>query len=96
MFRKIYPREKYLSKIRPFFDSDIIKIITGIRRCGKSCIMKGIINELLEKGTDESRILYVPLDKKGFKYIHTPEQLEEKIDSIIIIRIRTLRKHLIL
>ena len=83
MFRKIYPREKYLSKIRPFFDSDIIKIITGIRRCGKSCIMKGIINELLEKGTDESRILYVPLDKKGFKYIHTPEQLEEKIDSMV-------------
>ena len=34
MFAKVYPREKYLSKIRPFFDSDIIKVITGIRRCG--------------------------------------------------------------
>ena len=84
MFRKIYPREKYISKVRPFFDSDIIKIITGIRRCGKSCIMKGIINELLEKGVDETRIIYVPLDKRGFKYIHTPEQLEEKIDSMVL------------
>lgn len=45
MFAKVYPREKYLSKMRPFFDSDIIKVITGIRRCGKSFILKGIINE---------------------------------------------------
>lgn len=52
MFKKIYPREKHIGRIRPFFDSDIIKIITGIRRCGKSCILKGIINELFEKGTE--------------------------------------------
>lgn len=31
-------REKYLSKIRPFYDQDLIKVITGIRRCGKSVI----------------------------------------------------------
>ncbi len=36
--------------MRPFFDSDIIKVITGIRRCGKSFIIKGIINELIAKG----------------------------------------------
>ena len=35
MFKNIYPREKYLERIRPFYDSDIIKVITGIRRCGK-------------------------------------------------------------
>lgn len=39
-------REHYLSKIRPFYDSDLIKIITGIRRSGKSVIMKQIIEEL--------------------------------------------------
>ncbi len=33
-------REKYLSKIRPFYnDTDIIKVLTGVRRCGKSTIM---------------------------------------------------------
>lgn len=47
MFSKVYPREKYISKIRPFLGSDIIKVITGIRRCGKSFILKGIINELI-------------------------------------------------
>ena len=84
MFKKIYPREKYIGRIRPFFDSDIIKIITGIRRCGKSCILKAIINELIEKGTEEQEIIYVPLDKRGYKSIKTPEQLEEKIESMIL------------
>ena len=83
MFRNVYPREKYLSKIRPFYDSDIIKVITGIRRCGKSFILKGIINELLQSGKDEESIIYIPLDQRGFKSIRTPEQLENKIESMI-------------
>ncbi len=83
LFAKVYPREKYLSKIRPFFDSDIIKVITGIRRCGKSFILKGIINELMSNGVNETDIIYIPLDKRGFKNIKTPEQLEEKIESMI-------------
>lgn len=83
MFSKIYPREKYLARLRPFYDSDIIKVITGIRRCGKSCIIKAVINELIEKGVPEEKILYLPLDKRGFKNIRTPEQLEERIESMI-------------
>lgn len=82
MYKNVYPREKYLSKIRPFFDSDIIKVITGIRRCGKSFLLKGIINELLEKGVSEEKIIYLPLDKRGYKCIRTPKQLEEKIESM--------------
>lgn len=80
---KIYKREKYLKKIRPFYDSDIIKIITGIRRCGKSCLMKLIIEELKEKGVDDAHIIYLPLDKRGFKMISTPDELEKKIDEKI-------------
>ena len=83
MFQDVYPREKYLTKIRPFYDSDIIKVITGIRRCGKSFILKGIMNELYANGVSESTIIYIPLDKRGFKNINTPEQLEEKIESMI-------------
>jgi hypothetical protein len=83
MFRNVFPREKYLSKIRPFYDSDIIKVITGIRRCGKSFILKGIINELLQTGKTEESIIYIPLDQRGFKNIKTPEQLESKIESMI-------------
>lgn len=83
MNKKVYPREKYISRIRPFFDSDIIKVITGIRRCGKSFILKGIINELLSNGIEESNIVYIPLDKRGFKNIKTTNQLEERIESMI-------------
>ena len=46
MENMIYPREKYLSKIRPFYDSDVVKVITGIRRSGKTSILKAIISEL--------------------------------------------------
>ena len=83
VFSKVYPREKYLSKIRPFFGSDIIKVITGIRRCGKSFILKGIINELMANGVEKSDIIYIPLDKRGFKNIKSPEQLEDKIEEMI-------------
>lgn len=83
MFHNVYPREKYLTRIRPFYESDIIKVITGIRRCGKSFILKGIINELYQKGVKESQIIYIPLDKRGFKKIKLPEQLEEKIEEMI-------------
>ena len=37
---KMIKREKYLLKIREFYDADLIKVITGIRRCGKSVLLK--------------------------------------------------------
>lgn len=83
MYNNIYPREKYLRRIRPFYDSDIIKVITGIRRCGKSCILKSIMNELVTRGVDELRIIYIPLDRRGYKHIKTPYELEEKIESML-------------
>ena len=48
-------REKYLSKIRPFYDIDLIKVITGIRRCGKSIILSQIIDELKNKGIEKNK-----------------------------------------
>jgi len=81
---RIYKREKYLKKIRPFYNSDIIKVITGIRRCGKSCIMRLIIDELKENGISENQIIYLPLDKRGFKTINTPEELEARIEEMIV------------
>ena len=42
-------REMYLSKIRNFYDSELIKVITGIRRCGKSVLMNQIIEEIKQK-----------------------------------------------
>lgn len=80
---KLFKREKYLERIRSFYDSDIIKVITGIRRCGKSCIMKMIIDELINNGIQDNKIIYLPLDSKKFKHICTPESFEEKVDECI-------------
>ena len=42
-------REKYIAPIREFYNSDLIKIITGIRRCGKSVILEEILEEIKDK-----------------------------------------------
>ena len=54
-------REHYIEKVRPFYDSDLIKIITGIRRCGKSVILEQIRDEIAKK-TDN--ILYLNFEDK--------------------------------
>lgn len=53
-------REQYLKKIRPFYDSDLIKVITGIRRCGKSVVLNQIMDEI-KKHSDN--IIYLNLEK---------------------------------
>lgn len=81
---KLYRREKYLSKIRGFYhECDIIKVITGVRRCGKSSILETISEELIESGVSKENIIYINLDKKGYKGIKTQEELERTIDSLI-------------
>ena len=65
---KLYRRENYLSKIRGFYhDTELIKVITGIRRCGKSCLMQTIAEELKEAGVQSENIVYINLDKPRFK-----------------------------
>lgn len=54
-------REHYLKQIRPFYESDLIKIITGIRRCGKSVILKQVLNELEAAG---KRCLFLDFDQR--------------------------------
>lgn len=81
---RIYKRENYLNKIRGFYKDDMIKVISGIRRCGKSFFLKSIIQELLENSINEKDIIYIELDKKEYKDIKTSKQLEKVIDEKII------------
>ncbi|MBQ6504095.1 MAG: ATP-binding protein [Flexilinea sp.] len=80
---KLYIRETYLKKIRPFYhDCELIKVLTGIRRCGKSTILAMIKDELLAEGVRKEQLIDINLDKKGFKSIKTPDALENKIDEL--------------
>lgn len=52
-------RETYLKKVRPFIDVDIVKVLTGIRRCGKTVMLKLIQEELLRRGISAAQILSI-------------------------------------
>lgn len=77
-----FKRECYLKKIRGFYhDCEIIKVITGVRRCGKSSLMETIAQELSESGIAAENIIYLDLDKRGYKNVKTAEQLEKCIEE---------------
>ena len=66
-------RELYLKRIREFYDSNLIKILVGIRRCGKSVILEQIIEELKNIGIEEKHIIYV-----NFEFIEFEELTDYK------------------
>ncbi len=79
---KLYRRENHLKKIRGFYhDTGIIKVITGVRRCGKSCLMETAADEIRESGVLKENIIYLNLDKRGYRNIKTPDQLDVLIES---------------
>ena len=80
---RLYRREDYLQKIRGFYhDTGMIKVITGVRRCGKSCLMETISRELRENGVSDENIIYLNLDKRGFRNIKTSDQLDALIEQM--------------
>lgn len=79
---ELFRRENYLRKIRGFYhDDEIIKVITGVRRCGKSCLMQTIAQELVESGISSASIVYLDLDSRKLRKVKTADELEAAIDS---------------
>ncbi len=78
----LYPRDMYLNKIRPFRDDcGIIKVLVGVRRCGKSSIMELIRRELMAEKVPENNIAFLNLDRKENIFVKTKSKLMKKIDS---------------
>ena len=79
---ELFRRENYMKKIRGFYNAaDIIKVITGVRRCGKSSLMQMVADELRAGGVAEQQIIFLNLDKRGYRKIKTADQLDELIAS---------------
>ena len=79
---KFYKREKYLRKMRGFYrDTEIIKVVTGVRRCGKSCLMETVADEIKEQGIVDEQIVYLNLDRRPYRSVKTAEALERLIDE---------------
>ena len=83
---RLFPRENYLKKIRGFYHDDgMIKVITGVRRCGKSCLMQCIAEELRAEGVDDEHIVFFDLDRYGYRSVKAPEQLEALVGPLLAI-----------
>ncbi len=75
-------REFYLKKIRDFYDvNSLIKILCGLRRSGKSVILKQIIDEIKEKGIDDAHIIYINFESLDYADITTAIELNNYIKS---------------
>ena len=70
-------RETYLEQIRPYYESDIIKVITGVRRSGKSILLDTIRDELEEKGVPGDHIIYLNLEDLDYDYIENASDLNK-------------------
>lgn len=72
-------REMYMSRIRPFIGSELIKVMTGIRRCGKSVMLELIKQELMESGVDPSRFISINFEDMGYAHLQTAQTLHDEI-----------------
>lgn len=68
-------RKKYLERLRNLKHKKLIKIITGIRRCGKSTVMEMFRDELLENGVDENQIIFLNFEDYDNKHLRNPDEL---------------------
>lgn len=76
-------REKYLANIRPFYEQDLIKVIMGIRRCGKSIILLQIMEELKKQGIPEECMIYINFEYEDYAFIQNDRDLHEFIKQKI-------------
>lgn len=76
-------RERYLQRIRPFYDSEMVKVITGIRRCGKSTLMQQIIAEIQQRNVADDHIIYINFENYKFRKISNPDALYEYVENKI-------------
>lgn len=72
-------REKYLKQIRPYYEVDLIKVITGVRRAGKSVLLETIKEELKEQGIAADHIISINLEDFDYEYIETASDLHREL-----------------
>lgn len=72
-------REAYMSRIRPFIGNDLVKVLTGIRRCGKSVMLELIQEEIMASGVDPSQFLSINFENMSNASLCTAQALHDEI-----------------
>ncbi|MCD8204966.1 MAG: ATP-binding protein [Coprobacillus sp.] len=82
---QIIKREEYLKKIRPYYEiDDLIKVISGVRRCGKSTLLGQIKEEIKEKGVRDDHIIEINFEDYGYEKIRSADKMYKYIKSRIL------------
>ena len=72
-------RDEYIKKIVPFIDKDVIKVLTGIRRSGKSVMLKLLMEELKNRGINENQFIYINFENLKYRKLNNYERLYDFI-----------------
>ncbi len=72
-------REIYMSRIRPFINTELIKVMTGIRRCGKSVMLELIKQELEESGVNPAQFISINFEDMSYSHLQTAQSLHNEI-----------------
>ena len=72
-------REMYMSRIRPFIGTELIKVMTGIRRCGKSVMLELIKQELIESGVNPEQFISINFEDMNYAHLQTAKALHDEI-----------------
>ena len=72
-------RELYMKRIRPFIGNDLIKVMTGVRRAGKSVMLELVQEELLEAGVMQSQFICINFENMQYAHLQTAQNLHSEI-----------------
>ena len=72
-------RELYMKRIRPFIGGDLIKVMTGLRRSGKSVMLELIKEELMASGVEPSQIISINFEDMRYSHLQTAAALHAEI-----------------
>ena len=82
--KNMITRDCFLKPIRPFYEvTDLVKVIIGIRRCGKSVLLSQIASEISDKGIDDEHIIFINFELFEFAHLKTAKELHEHIVSLV-------------
>ncbi|MCK4541342.1 MAG: ATP-binding protein [Spirochaetales bacterium] len=82
---KLVSRPKYLEKIKVFINKPVVKVLTGVRRCGKSSLLQLIKNQLLYSGIDEKQFIWINKESLEFDSIKNYRDLHQFITARITV-----------
>ncbi|RDY20813.1 ATP-binding protein [Criibacterium bergeronii] len=79
----MYKRQAYIDKLKSFRDKDFIKVLTGVRRCGKSVILKQYMDYLKDDGVKENHIIYINLESYENQFIKGEQEFSDLIYKML-------------